>query len=341
MKKHRVCTVRRTQAGYGFEKFLKRLRRKLYSYYCFIWNVGGQAHWQLYFEVLRLQQEEQHETGKDSAICGPQAGREHVRFRRHRGRPTNGSCADEQSVDRDYSKYDSGWNRLVYYMFRVPRHCGVVCNSLQLCHRHIYPKLCEAAVMGRPLVVTACGGGPGSDFLGLLAYLDGVGWFCKHKPQTTPKKLILHTLDLRDWSSMWSHVQKSLDRCYSGVEVHFHAADLTTPEAVHSVPADTDLVLFSYFMEDMIPFEQKFVEFFKLLVREVNPGTLFVALDNKVPAVTKLRNTIFSTLQADLETVATRYVRSRYPCAVFQPAAVGPYEPSWVEMSVRSELYAW
>ena len=44
------------------------------------------------------------------------------------------------------------------------------------------------------------------------------------------------------------------------------------------MPADTDLVLFSYFMEDMIPFEQKFVEFFKLLVREVNPGTLFVGV---------------------------------------------------------------
>lgn len=87
----------------------------------------------------------------------------------------------------------------------------------------------QAAVTCRPLVVTSCGGGPGSDFFGLLTYLDKVGWFCKHKRQVcTPGGCAIswvsnfacnHTALFMKWYPVWfwSGPQTSQGVCLQSV----------------------------------------------------------------------------------------------------------------------------
>eukprot|EP00667_Euglena_gracilis_P012749 EG_transcript_13113 len=321
-------------------KIFAHIHKELYAKWCLIMNIGGQAHWQLYFEVLRDIQEGQGKAAPSLTSLNQRMDKIYVQYIKHSCRPVNFHDRELEVGNRKYFKYDDVWNRLAYFMFRVPKHSGIVWRSLEMCHRQIYPLLCEAAVTCRPLVVTSCGGGPGSDFFGLLTYLDKVGWFCKHKRQKTPR-LVFHTLDLGSWRNIWEDVQGALGNHYDGVEVHFHATDLTCKGAAKQVPPETDLMLFSYFMVEMTPFENRFLEFFTALVDVVKPGTLFLALDLKSIAVTKLKTTLFTSLQPNLDMVLVRMVQDKYPCPVFQARAKGVHDVFWMQVTLKSELHAW
>eukprot|EP00668_Euglena_longa_P011673 GGOE01014085.1.p1 GENE.GGOE01014085.1~~GGOE01014085.1.p1 ORF type:complete len:417 (-),score=67.82 GGOE01014085.1:94-1344(-) len=322
-------------------KLWAHAHKELYAKWCVVVNVGGQPHWQLYFDVLRDLQE----VGDGKAVpsltsLNQRMDKIYMQYIKHSCRPANLLDREMEIGNRKYFKYDDVWNRLAYFMFRVPKHSGIVWRSLEMCHRQIYPILCEAAVMGRPLVVTSCGGGPGSDFFGLLTYLDKVGWFCRHKRQKTPR-LVFHTLDLSSWRHIWEEIQQSLDGYYDGVEVHYHITDLTCKGAAKQVPPETDIMLFSYFMVEMTPFENRFLEFFTALVNIVKPGTLFLALDLKSVGVTKLKTALFTSLQSSLDMVLVRMVLDKYPCPVFQAKGKGTREVFWLEMVLKSELHAW
>jgi hypothetical protein len=129
---------------------------------------------------------------------------------------------------------------------------------------------------GELVRVSCIGGGPGSDFLGILKYMIAEG----KRPRVTCYLYDKETA----WGESWSDLGEKLDTQLR-IQPSFQAVDVTDERSwkKHSKYLDTHLVTMIYFMSEI--YGHSGAHKFEHLFRSAKPDTVFLFLDNNLPDV--------------------------------------------------------
>lgn len=152
------------------------------------------------------------------------------------------------------------------------------------CHANIVAEKIAATPPLRKLFekdwinVAALGGGPGSDFLGVL----------KHMLDYRAKGgLKCYMLDREaGWGDTWSDVEHRTQDLPFRVSTHTQALDVTDRASwtKQSRYLDADLFTFIYFLSEVYRLKEQADEFFAHLMRRAKQGALFLFVDNDRPS---------------------------------------------------------
>ena len=174
----------------------------------------------------------------------------------------------EKGVPHDYA---DAVTRFAYIYVYVTSHASVV---YQLIRDNAPSRACAALKElfdKEQLSITCIGGGPGSDFLGILKYII--------KKKKTPR-LKLNLFDREPaWNECWSDVDDKLKMAISN---NFTPFDVTTPDTWK--PFDkfllSDLFTMIYFMSEINSLREQADAFFEYLFENAKPGSLILYVDN-------------------------------------------------------------
>lgn len=194
-------------------------------------------------------------TAKDAAIKG-----ELERLSRHYLNLTRSGAVD----------YSNSVTRFAYIYKYVTSHANMVYDAIR-----DYKELAE--IFERDIVRVACiGGGPGSDFLGVLKYLI--------RTSQTPY-LRCATLDRdRTWGESWRDVDEKVDANFR-LSTSFDQLDITDastwkPQVKY---LQSDLFSMIYFMSEVYKEKDETNEYFKHLFGGAKSGSFFLFIDNNSP----------------------------------------------------------
>ena len=123
------------------------------------------------------------------------------------------------------------------------------------------------------LVATCIGGGPGSDFLGMLKYLMQAG-------KTPELKCYLYDRE-GAWADSWSDVDDKLHPSFR-ISTFFQLFDVTNPTTwqAQTKYLKSDLYTMIYFMSEVFSIRDEAAAFFQHLFQNTKPGALFLYVDN-------------------------------------------------------------
>ncbi len=183
--------------------------------------------------------------------------------------------AELNGLSRDYSNlltkgcldYSDPCRRFAYIFRYTTSHANVVFDRIQ------GVKLLRELFEQDKVTISCVGGGPGSDFLGVLKY-------CLHARKKP--KLKCHVLDRdRAWSESWSDVEEKLETALR-ISTVFYNFNVTDPEnwAPFSKHFGADLFTLIYFMSEVYAFRDKAATYFEALMGRMNPGALLLYVDN-------------------------------------------------------------
>lgn len=201
--------------------------------------------------------------------------------------PGDGAAKDDaiRQAHRDLSKeyqgllyngcldYNAPCRRFAYIYKYTTVHANIV-----------YVMIGRSSVLGSlfdaPKVTIACiGGGPGSDFLGVLKYCLRTG----KKPEL--KCLILD----RDpaWGESWSDVDDKLGSSFRMSTV-FHPFDVTDPAKwqLYQKHYQADLFTLIYFMSEVYARRAEAEPYFRTMLSNAKPGAMILYVDNNSPQFT-------------------------------------------------------
>ncbi|TWT44971.1 hypothetical protein RAS1_13910 [Phycisphaerae bacterium RAS1] len=146
----------------------------------------------------------------------------------------------------------------------------------------VYGRICGSkqlrSVFDRDQVLVSCiGGGPGSDFLGLLKYCERMN----KKPDVT-----CHLLD-RDpaWGESWSDVGQKVGATMK-LATHFNPFDVTDPKKwmVFKKHFQADLFTLIYFMSEVYAKRSEASAYFDTLFSSMKKGSFLLFVDNNAPS---------------------------------------------------------
>jgi hypothetical protein len=167
-------------------------------------------------------------------------------------------------VDIDYSHPVT---RFAYIYTYVTSHANIVCtiieNSSDL-----------RAIFDNDRVNVACiGGGPGSDFLGILKYL-----MINDKKPTVKFQLCDRE---KTWAESWSDVDDKVDPKFR-ISTSYLPLDVTDPEdwQPHTKSFQSDLFTMIYFMSEVCALRNEADEYFDNLFEKARQGAFFLFVDN-------------------------------------------------------------
>jgi hypothetical protein len=158
--------------------------------------------------------------------------------------------------------------RYAYLCCYVSSHANMVAELLGM-----YPNV--RALFENDKVQIACiGGGPGSDLLGVLKFVDDSAL----APQL---KFFLYDRE-QAWSESWSDVDDKLGR---NISTYFQPFDVTDSAtwAQNSKYLNSDLFTFIYFASEIHRLRDKAAPFFRQLFERAKPGATFLYIDNASP----------------------------------------------------------
>ena len=126
--------------------------------------------------------------------------------------------------------------------------------------------------------VSCIGGGPGSDVIAILKYLNDFS------EKESVKKLIVYLLDKEQaWADSWTELDHQLDATVS-LSTNFQPFDVTKPESwsLQRKFLDSDLFTLSYFVSEVYSLDGNGVvmKFWDTLFSEAKPGAIFIYDDN-------------------------------------------------------------
>lgn len=177
------------------------------------------------------------------------------------------------SPDRKPVDYKNPATRFAYVYKYVASHGDYVAQVLYTL-RH---ELGEPIFGQESVRVTCIGGGPGSDLIGLLKYLDD-------NPKEQVKKLTCYLLDReKAWADTWTEINASL-----GTEIqlnaNFQPLDVTKPEdwEYQKKFLQADLFTMSYFVSEVMALDTDGVvtHFWQTIFKSAKSGALFLYDDN-------------------------------------------------------------
>ena len=126
--------------------------------------------------------------------------------------------------------------------------------------------------------VTCVGGGPGSDILAVLKYLDDYG------KKEAVDKVTFYLLDKEQaWADTWTELEDSFEAAV-GLNSYFQTMDVTDPESwtLQKKSLDSNIFTISYFASEVYSLDKDGVvsAFWASLFKNAKPGALFLYIDN-------------------------------------------------------------
>lgn len=167
--------------------------------------------------------------------------------------------------------YSDPVNRFAYVYSYVTCHANLVAQRINT-------ETDFQTLFDKPKVNISCvGGGPGSDFLGILKYM-------MQFRKTADVKCYLLDREER-WGESWSDVDRKVDSNFR-MSTHFQPFDVTATDSwqrIQKYARQSDLFTLTYFMSEIHAVKAKSVLFFNELFRNANPNALFLYIDNDNP----------------------------------------------------------
>ena len=165
--------------------------------------------------------------------------------------------------------YKDAVSRFAYIYRYTTSHANIVCSLIR------GDDTLRALLKQSSLTVACIGGGPGSDFVGILKYLDN----CKNKPHVK-----CHLIDReKSWNNCWSDVDSKLDPAGYRLSTHFVPIDVTDAKSYDPLEdkyLKADLFTFVYFMSELYARRDKAQPYFENLFARVKPGATIFYVDN-------------------------------------------------------------
>ncbi|MBD1812489.1 hypothetical protein NDA07_22985 [Microcoleus vaginatus DQ-U2] len=164
--------------------------------------------------------------------------------------------------------YSDPTTRFAYIYVYVTSHSNLVCNIIE-----------QTPVLGdlfdKQKVKVACiGGGPGSDFLGILKYL-----MTKKKSPT----IQFHLYDReKSWGESWSDVEDKVEDLDFRISTSYMPLDVTKRDdwESHIKYFQSDLFTMIYFMSEVFSLRDSAEEYFAHLFDQAKTGSFFLFIDN-------------------------------------------------------------
>jgi len=163
--------------------------------------------------------------------------------------------------------YSLPTTRFAYIYAYVTSHANLVCTIIENSDD-------LSAVFDNGKVNVACiGGGPGSDFLGILKYL-----MVNDKKPTVRFQICDKE---KTWIESWSDVEDKVDPGFR-ISTSYLSLDVTKPEdwQDHTKYLQSDLFTMIYFMSEVLALRDSSNEYFANLFENAKQGALFLFVDN-------------------------------------------------------------
>jgi hypothetical protein len=157
--------------------------------------------------------------------------------------------------------------RFAYVFKYVACHANLVKTGIQNC------TALKALMMEPRLVITALGGGPGSDTLGVIKHLQA---------KDLNPKLHFHLCDREAlWAETWSDLGMKLSGDI-GVHTSYLAHDVLVPETwkYSKKFLQADLFTLIYFVSEVYAFKDEAEVYFNHVFANAKPGSHFLFMDN-------------------------------------------------------------
>jgi len=173
-----------------------------------------------------------------------------------------GSLMKHTIPDIDYSKPEI---RFAYVYRNTGMHSIILSEVLQS-ERNTKPldDLWQKGV----ITVTALGGGPGSDALGIALFCQGL--------QPSPR-VTISLFDRVLWQDCWININDSAGPLPNNFTMNFMQFDATKPE--RKMPQATDLVTMLYFVSEMYRYANEFKQFLAHAIKQFKPGTSILVIE--------------------------------------------------------------
>ena len=166
--------------------------------------------------------------------------------------------------------YSHPITRFAYIYTYVTSHANLVYTIIQNSND-------LSAIFNNERVNVACiGGGPGSDFLGILKYLMTNDKKPKVKFQLCDKE--------KTWAESWGDVDDKVDPEFR-ISTSYLPLDVTKPEdwQPHTKYFQSDLFTMIYFMSEVRALRDSSNDYFATLFKNARQGALFLFVDNNNP----------------------------------------------------------
>jgi len=163
--------------------------------------------------------------------------------------------------------YSNPARRFAYVFRYTTAHANLV-------YRRILASNVLRAVFDRPKVqITCVGGGPGSDFLGILKY-------CERAGKAPELKCLLLDRDPA-WGESWSDVDDKVQSTLRLATV-FNSFDVTKPDEWRTFTKhyNSDLFTLIYFVSEVYAMRTKAEPYFDALFSNMRHGSLLLFIDN-------------------------------------------------------------
>ena len=170
--------------------------------------------------------------------------------------------------DRPAVEYRDPVTRFAYIYKYVTSHANIVYDLLG---EH---KPLQALFKRESVDVTCVGGGPGSDFLGILKYMQAVG---------AKSALKCYLFDGEPaWGESWADVDQKVSGCEFRISTIFQVFDVTIPDTyeIHRKCLKADLFTVIYFVSEVYRQRQEARAFFDNLFSSAESGSLLLFVDN-------------------------------------------------------------
>jgi len=179
-----------------------------------------------------------------------------------------------KNSNRDPVNYGDPATRFAYVYKYVAAHGDYLVQIL----KHLRDHLEESVFSSARTRISCIGGGPGSDIIACLKYLDEMGG------EEPVEKVVCYLLDREQaWADTWTELGDSLNSKVS-LNVNFQPLDVSNPQSWKQQKKflDADLFTMSYFVSEVMSLDSEgtISEFWATLFEKAKPGALFVYDDN-------------------------------------------------------------
>lgn len=221
------------------------------------------------------------------------------------------------STDRQPVDYKNPATRFAYVYKYVASHSDYVAQVLYTLRQEL-----GGSIFGQESIrVTCVGGGPGSDLIGLLKYLD------ENQKKEKVQKLTCYLVDREQaWADTWTELNASL-----GTEIqlnaNFQPLDVTKPQSweYQKKFLQADMFTMSYFVSEVMALDDDGVvsAFWQTIFNGAKPGAFFLYDDNGHDSFNDYFDKQWK--QAGLELIVGSTNEQTWPGSDEQKDALGEY----------------
>jgi hypothetical protein len=174
--------------------------------------------------------------------------------------------SDESTPPIDYS---SSLTQYAYLYMNVACHANIVCDQLNI------PTLGLSDVFDTDYIKVCClGGGPGSELLGIMKYLERMRKSCGLNCVLADR--------VGEWADAWEDIHPCI-RGHHNLTVTPRLIDVQNPATwrTNRQLHTANLYCMVYFASELFRFRDEVEPFFQHLFANVDPGTKFLYIDNR------------------------------------------------------------